>query len=60
VPNNIDILEYTREASIWHNIYKHILGTKPKHARGQVTYNIENPLILHEVAKSPMTSTYTY
>ena len=41
MPNNIYILEYTRYASIRHNIYKHIHGTKPKHAKGQVTYNIK-------------------
>ena len=42
VQTNIYILDYSRQANWKHNIYKHMQGTKPKHAKGQVTFNVNN------------------
>ena len=42
VQTNIHILDYSRKANWKHNIYKHMQGTKPKHAKGLVTFNVNN------------------
>ena len=42
VQTNIHILDYSSEANWKHIIYKHMQGTKPTHAKGQVTFNVNN------------------
>ena len=42
VQTNIHILDFSRYTNWTHNIYKHMQGTKPKHGKGQVTFNINN------------------
>ena len=42
VQTNIPILDYSRQASQRYTIYKHMQGTKPQHAKGQVTNNVNN------------------
>ena len=39
---NIPILDFSRSANWKHNIYTHMQGTKPKHAKGQVTFNVNS------------------
>ena len=41
VQTNRHKIDYSRYVDWKHNIYKHMQGTKPKHAKeGQVTYNV--------------------
>ena len=42
VQTNIHKLDYSRKAIWRHDTYKHMQGTKPKHAKGQVTFNVNN------------------
>ena len=37
---NFHILDYPRQENQKHNIYNNMQGTKPKHAKGQVTFNV--------------------
>ena len=42
VQPNIHKIDYSRYVDWKHNIYKHMQGTKPKHAKGKVTFNVNN------------------
>ena len=42
VQTNIHIIDYSRYVNWKHNIYQHMQGAKPKHAKGQVTFNVNN------------------
>ena len=42
VQTNIHKIDYSIYVDWKHNIYKHMQGTKPQHAKGQVTNNVYN------------------
>jgi len=39
---NIHKIDYSIYVDWKHNIYNNMQGTKPKHAKGQVTFNVNN------------------